>query len=176
MSLNLENGHALTFATALTAAGHVTGITGAATTHSTPLLAYSIAGDAYTKAAAAGTASPTTDVNTSAAITLTAGYARSIVWGVNAAGTVKVAAGPLTVWGDQTAGGTALLLPPLPADFCPIAVMTLQGASTLSGTWTFGSSNWNATGLTIGTGKSASISGGAARSVVTLPYAALLTA
>lgn len=152
MSLNLEQSSALTLAFATATAGAaLTGLSGAATTYSTSLFGYILNGQAFAKAAVAGGTTPTTDGNTAAAITLTANKARAIVWALNSAGTVSVYAGPIVDWVDTTASSTACPLPVLPGTVCPFAVHTIQGGSTLSGTWTFGSSNWNATGLTVGT-------------------------
>lgn len=148
MSLNLEQGSALTavFATA-TAGAALTGLSGAATTYSTSLFGFALNGDCYAKAAVAGGATPTTDGNTSAAITLTANKARAIVWAINAAGTISVYAGPIVDWTDTTANSTACPLPAIPGNVAPFAAHTVQAGSTTSGTWTFGSSNWNATGI-----------------------------
>lgn len=148
MSLNLEQGSALTavFATA-TAGAALTGLSGGATTYSSSLFGYALNGDCYTKALVSGGTTPTTDGNTSAAITLTANKARAIVWAVNASGTVSVYAGPIVDWTDTTASSTACPLPSIPGNVAPFAAHTVQAGSTTSGTWTFGSSNWNATGI-----------------------------
>ena len=41
--------------------------------------------------------------------------------------------------------------PDIPATEVPFAYHTPKAGTTVSGTWTFGSSNWNATGMTVGT-------------------------
>lgn len=152
MSYNLEQASSLTYVhgAGATAGAALTGLSGAATTYSTSAINFAISGIAYTKAAVAGGASPTTDGNTSAAITLTASKARSIVWAVNSAGTVSVYAGSIVDW-NGTGDVKALPFPPIPTGVAPFAVHALMGGSTVSGTWTFGSSNWNATGITVGT-------------------------
>ncbi len=129
----------------------LTGISGAATTYSTAAagFSYAVRGKAATKAQVSGGATPTTDAYTGAAITLTANKARSVVWMVNAAGTVRVAAGPIV---DLDSGGAYMDAPVFPnidenID-CPFAYTLHKAGSTTVGTWTFGSSNWNATGLT----------------------------
>lgn len=150
MSYNLEQHSGLNavFAVASPGAG-LTGLTGAATTHSTALFGFVIDGVCYNKAAASGAATPNTDVNTGAPITLRAGQARAIVWLVDAAGTTKVAAGPVV----ENVPGAVCPYPAVPAGHAVIAVHTLAASSALSGTWTFGAggSNWNATGITVGT-------------------------
>lgn len=152
MSLNLEQAHSLTYVSGAgaTAGAALTGLSGAATTYSTSAINFAIAGVAYTKALVSGGATPTTDGNTGAAITLTANKARGVLWGVNSAGTVSVYAGPIV---DYAGSGDvkAVPLPTLPQGIAPFAAHTLMAGSTLSGTWTFGSSNWNATGMTVGT-------------------------
>lgn len=166
MSYNLEQAQALTavFATA-TAGAALTGLSGAATTYSSSAFGYAIDGVAYANGANSGAATPTTDAATGAAITLTANKARAIVWVVNAAGTERVLAGPIVDWTDTTASSTPCPLPAIPAGHAPFAAHTIQGGATLSGTWTFGVSNWNATGLTVGT----------VRNLVQLPSNPLLT-
>jgi len=148
MSLNLEQGSSLTAVLAVATAGAaLTGLSGAATTYSSSLFGYALNGDAYAKAAVAGGASPTTDGNTGAAMTLVANQAASFVWAVNAAGTVSVYKGPTVSWTDTTANSTACPLPAIPGNVAPFAAHTVQAGSTTAGTWTFGSSNWNATGI-----------------------------
>lgn len=167
MAYNLEQGSSLTavFALGATAGAALTGLSGAATTFSTSAFNYAIAGQAYTNAAVAGGASPTTDAASGAAVTLRAGQARAIVWVVDAAGAEKIVAGPVVAYAG-TGDIQACPLPVIPAGHAPFAAHTLLGGSTLSGTWTFGSSNWNATGLVVGT----------IRNVCQLPNAPLLTA
>jgi hypothetical protein len=106
-----------------------------------------------TLAAQTNTASPTTDVNTSAAFTvLTDNQACVFVWGVNAAGAIKVAQGTIedTEVGVTTTAGSFRDLPQFPSmpnDFCPIGYTVVRTAPSASD-WTFGSSNWTATGIT----------------------------
>lgn len=148
MALNLEQGSSLTaiFATA-TAGAALTGLSGAVTTYSTSAFGFALNGDHFARAAVAGGATPTTDGNTGTAITLTANRARAIVWTVNAAGTIQVFAGPIVEWTDTSANSTVCPLPNLPGTVAPFAAHTVQAGSTTVGTWTFGSSNWNATGI-----------------------------
>lgn len=148
MALNLEQGSSLTaiFATA-TAGAALTGLSGAASTYATSAFGFALNGDCFAKAAVTTTASPTVDGNTNAAITLTANKARAIVWAVNASGTYTVYAGPIVDWTDTSANSTVCPLPSIPGTVAPFAAHTIQAGSTTVGTWTFGSSNWNATGI-----------------------------
>lgn len=150
MSLNLEQGSSLTavFGQGATAGAALTGLSGAVTTYSTSAFNFALNGDAFTRAAVAGGATPTVDSNTNAAITLTAGHARAIVWGVEAGGTIRVFAGPVTPWTDTSANSTVCLLPSIPDTVAPFAAHTVQAGATTVGNWTFGTSNWNATGIT----------------------------
>lgn len=122
--------------------------TGAETVHDTTVtIAYSINGKAYTKTAITDGATPTTDAVSGDAITLTASKARVVVWCLDAAGAVKVVAGPIVDW-DGVAFVKAPLFPAtIPDTYCPFAYQLLK-ASSAAGTITFGSSNWNATGFT----------------------------
>jgi hypothetical protein len=131
----------------------LTGISGAATTYSTgsTSLQYAVRGKAATKAQVSGGTTPTTDAVTGAAITLTANQARAVVWMLNSAGTVFVQAGPVV---DLDSAGNYIggKPPAMPwvdlATYCPIAYTLHKASSSLSGTFTFGSSNWNTTGMT----------------------------
>ena len=115
---------------------------------------YSIDGKLYIKTTTTTTV-PTTDVNTGSAFTaLAADQGCVFVWGVNTAGTVQVAQGPVaeinpdTDEFEATPGGpkSAPQFPYIPDTMCPFAYSIHQTAGT-SSAWTFGSSNWNATGL-----------------------------
>lgn len=152
MSLSLQHAHSLTLVVGAdaTAGAALTGLSGAVSTYSTSAINFVIAGVPYTKAAASLAASPTVDTASGAAITMTASEARAIIWAVNASGTVAVFAGPVVTY-TGTGDVQALQKPVLPAGYAAIAEHTLMAESTLSGTWTFGSSLWNATGMTVGT-------------------------
>lgn len=127
--------------------------TGAAATFTTAAFPYAIKGVAYTNAAVTTTAlTSTNDIVTGTPTTFTApasGYYQSavLVWCVNAAGDERVVLGPKKTYvvGDTDA---RLEFPALPDLYCPFAYNTLRAGSTVSGTWTLGSSNWNATGMT----------------------------
>lgn len=129
---------------------------GAATTHATTTtINYVIDGITYIKTAITGGATPTTDIVSGSGITLTAGKSRAVLWLLNAAGTVAVTAGDIVDWDGGTTspdygyGANAPVIPSVPDGYAPFALQVLKAGSTLSGTWTFGSSNWNATGLTV---------------------------
>ena len=106
-----------------------------------------------TLAAQTNTASPTADVNTGAAFkAMAANQACNYVWGVNAAGAIKVAQGPIvdTETGVTTTAGAfkmAPQFPPIPADFCPIGYCVIRTSPTGSA-FTFGATEWAASGIT----------------------------
>ena len=106
-----------------------------------------------TLAAQTNTASPTTDVNTGAAfVAQSANQACVYVWGVNAAGAIKVAQGSIenTETGVTTTAGAfikAPQFPALPEDFCPIGYSVVRTSPTGSA-FTFGSTAWAASGIT----------------------------
>lgn len=130
----------------------LTGLSGAATTYSTGAAILSaINGKAYSKATVTGGTTPTTDGITGAAfVGLTAGYGSVFVWGVNSAGTVSVCQGSVEKLDVLGAFATAApTFPPIPDTVAPFGYSVIKAGSTTSGTWTFGSSNWNATGITI---------------------------
>lgn len=99
------------------------------------------------------TATPTTDVNTGAAfVAQTDNTASVYVFGINAAGAIKVAQGTIvdTEVGVTTTAGAFKVgpqFPTLPDDFCAIGYVLVRTAPSASD-WTFGSSSWGATGIT----------------------------
>ena len=124
-----------------------TALTGAATTVTTGnTIDFSISGKFYTKANGALT-TPTTDGNDGTAMTLTANKARAIVWGLDSGGNPKAYAGAIVDW-DGTAFQVTPPFPSIPDSVCPIGYSILKAGSTLVGTFTVGSSNWNTTGMT----------------------------
>ena len=127
----------------------LSGLAGAATTFTSVAVPFSVRGAAFTRAVNTAAASPTTDAVTGAAITLVANQARVVCWGANAAGTNQVIAGPVAAWTDTTALSTEVKMPSLPDTFTLMATSTIKAGATTVGTWTFGSSNWNATGIVI---------------------------
>lgn len=140
------------------------GLSGAATTHShTASLPVAINGVIGTSPT--GTTTPTTNSAATrpgslnfpqAAGSALAGNAPAsgfraalVVWTVDAAGTKRIRSNGFFT----SLGGDALALefPDIPTTEVPVAYHTVRLASTLSGTWTFGTSNWNVAGVTVGT-------------------------
>lgn len=122
--------------------------TGAETVYDTTVtINYVLNGVFAQKTAVTDGVTPTTDAISGSAITLTANKARMVVWCLISGGTVKALAGPIVDW-DGVAFKQAPQFPDIPDAYVPFAYQLLKGGATLSGTWTFGSSNWNATGLT----------------------------
>lgn len=136
-------------------AGLVAGTTSTYTTTATTVC--SIRGKFATGLTAqTNTASPTTDVVTGVAFrTLTDNQATVLVWGVNAAGAIKLAQGSIedTEVGVTTTAGAfkvAPSFPVLPNDFCPLGYQLARTAPSASD-FTPGTSNWTATGITCST-------------------------
>ena len=101
-------------------------------------------------------ATPTTDATTGVAfVPILADTAAALVWGVNAAGAMKIAQGPATptVPGITTTVGAfinAPQWPALPEDFCPIAYQLVRVSPT-GATFTTGTTSWAASGITCST-------------------------
>jgi hypothetical protein len=121
------------------------------TLSSTGTIQYGIAGKAYSRAALANTATPTTDANTGLAfVPVTPNTGCVFLIGVNAAGTLKVAQGGLQA---LDVNGNFVVSPQfgsMPDDFCPVAYEVIKAGSTAAaGGWIFGTSNQAAvTGIT----------------------------
>lgn len=126
----------------------LTGLTGAATTHSSAAMAYAIRGRCFSHTADSGVATPATDAVTGTAITLVAGQGRAVLWCLDAADANRCVAGPVISLDAAGAFTDAPTLPQVPDTLCPVAITLHRAGSTTVGTWTFGVSNWNATGLT----------------------------
>ncbi len=111
-----------------------------------------------TLGAQTNTASPTVDATTGAAfVPLTANQATVLVWGVNAAGAIKLAQGSIvpTETGVTTTAGAfinAPQFPALPDDFCPIAYNLVRTSPTGSA-FTAGTTSWTASGITCSVAK-----------------------
>jgi hypothetical protein len=99
---------------------------------------------------------PTTDATTGAAfVAVLADYCAALVWGVNAAGTIKLAQGPVTPLqpGPGTTVGAFINAPLWPAmveDFCPIAYQLVRVSPT-GASFTAGTTQWAASGITCST-------------------------
>jgi len=147
MAFNLQDASGITLAVPTSATTNISALSGAATTYTVTNVNAILNGIAQFKATAAGAATPTTDGNTGVAFpSLAANQAAAFVWALDSSGTVKVYKGPTVSWTDTTANSTACPLPAVPTSVVPIAAHTVQNGSTGSA-WTFGSSNWNATGI-----------------------------
>jgi len=126
---------------------NLTGLSGAATTFTTSIFPYTLRGKAYSNPAVAGGATPTTDFLNGLPITLLAGQGRAVLWCVDAAGTERVVAGPVVPLDAAGAFIDPPQLPSVPDTLCPFAYSLHRAGPSTVGTWTFGVSNWNATGL-----------------------------
>lgn len=148
MSYNLEQGVGYTaqFGNAVYAnsgAGNTNISTANATT-------FTIGGVQYNVAALTAAAAPTTDVRTGVApVALLGAQACVFVIGLNASGALRFVQGPVASFPSGTAAGEVVLtLPPMPANFCPIAYQVIKNKNTAgTAAWTFGTSNFNASNV-----------------------------
>jgi hypothetical protein len=126
------------------AAGTTTTISSTGTIH------YCIKGKTATKSALSNTATPTTDVTTSAAFpSLSANQGTVVVIGLDSSGNVKAAQGPIRPLDSSGLFIDQPQFPIVPDTVCPIGYIVLKAGSTLSGTWTFGTNNLSGvTGMT----------------------------
>jgi len=106
-------------------------------------------------AANAGT-TPTTDATTGVAfVPILADQCAALVWGVNAAGTILLAQGPVTALtpGVTTTVGAFINAPQWPSmveNFCPIAYQLVRVSPT-GASFTAGTTQWAAAGITCST-------------------------
>lgn len=109
---------------------------------------------------------PTTDAVTGAAFiplvstTAAGGQTCVLLFGVNAAGAIKMAQGPIipTELGVTTTPGAFILapqFPPVPDDFCPVAYTVVRTSPT-GNSFTPGTTSWAASGITCSTFKNIS--------------------
>jgi hypothetical protein len=129
----------------------VLALSGAATTTSTSnTLQYSIKGLAYAKTALSGVATPTTDVNTGAAFpALLINTGTVFVFCLDSSGALKVAQGTVTDLDSSGAFKSAgPQFPDIGDTLAPFGFAVVRNGSTGSN-WTFATSNWNATGITV---------------------------
>lgn len=135
-------------------------VLGTTSTYTTTVTSTCVIGGLFgtTLGAQTNTASPTTDATTGAAfVALTANQATVLVWGINAAGAIKLAQGQIvpTETGVTTTAGafiTAPNFPALPDDFAPIAYNLVRTSPTGSA-FTAGTTSWTASGITCSTAK-----------------------
>ena len=137
---------------AMTFIGGVLATAGAATTHATTVaIKYMIAGILYSKATITGGATPVVDGNTGLAFDpIPADSIGCFVWGLDAAGAVSLYQGDiLTVDGSTDIAEVFPQPPALPGGVAPFgyAVVQTNGAAS---DFVIGTSNWNATGVTVG--------------------------
>ena len=124
--------------------------TGAVSTYDTTVaIVHCINGKLLSKATVAVGTTPTTEpVNSVAFTTLTANKGCTMVWCLNASGTVGVFQGPLaTLIAGTFSDPEAPQFPAIPDAWVPFAYQVLKAGAT-AGTITFGTSLWNATGFT----------------------------
>ena len=129
-------------------------IGGAATTHSTQALVYSVKGLLYYAAAGSGAATPTTDIATGLAFKpVGANQACVFVFGKNAAGATVAAQGKIVPYTDTSAGSTSTPLPIMPDTVAPIGYCVVKGGATNVTAWLLGTNNFTGvTGVTVDTG------------------------
>lgn len=115
-----------------------------------------------TLAAQTNTASPTLDATTGLAfVPLAANQATVLVWGINAAGAIKLAQGSIvpTETGVTTTAGAFINAPQFPAlvdDFAPIAYHLVRTSPT-GNAFTAGTTSWTASGITCTVAKNISV-------------------
>lgn len=126
------------------AAGTTTTISTTGSTH------YCIKGKGYIKTAITNGATPTTDATTGAAFpALSANQGTVVVIGLDASGNIKASQGSIQALDSAGNFITSPQFPAIPDTMCPIGYIVLKGGATLSGTWTFGTSNLSGvTGMT----------------------------
>lgn len=102
---------------------------------------------------------PTTDANTGLAFpAILPNYAAAVVFGVNAAGTLKAVQGAVTPTetGVTTTVGAFILapqFPTIPDDFCPIAYTIVRVAPSGTTGFTLGTTSWAASSMSCTTFK-----------------------
>ena len=112
------------------------------TISNTGTIPFCIKGKAYSKAAMSNAATPTTDARTGSAFTgITANQGTVVVIGFDKDGNVKACQGSIESLDSSGNFVLAPQLPIVPDTVCPIGYIVLKAGSSLSGTFTFGSSN-----------------------------------
>ncbi len=133
----------------VTSKAGLTGLSGAATTFTTAAaIVFCLLGKAFSKAAVAGGATPVVDFITNLAITLVANTGTAVLWCVDAAGNIRCVKGSTEALDASGNFINAPQLPIVPDTLAPFAYSIHKAGATTVGTWTFGVSNWNATGMT----------------------------
>ncbi len=125
--------------------------TGTETVYDTTVtIDFCINGQAYRKTAVTDGVTPTTDGNTGVAFDrVYANQASIFVWALNASGTVSVYQGNIVSMDADGNLLAALQLPSLPNNVCAFGYTLFKAGATASAAGLlFGTSNWDATGLT----------------------------
>jgi len=132
--------------------GSLTGLSGTAKTISyTSNPTFFINGRFYTGDTCSGGALETLDEFTGEAYNaLVNGQGSLFVFTWDTAGEWHVCQGPVVNTADVTNGKAAYEFPSIPANQCPFAYVTISNAHATT-TFTFGTDNWDAATLTIGT-------------------------
>lgn len=103
---------------------------------------YVIKNRIYTKTAITNGATPTTDALTGSAFTaLSASEGTVVVVGLDSSGNLKACQGSIVDLDSDGNFVQAPQFPGIPDTMCPIGFIVLKAGSSLSGSWTFGSSN-----------------------------------
>ncbi len=116
---------------------------------------FTIKGRFYYKADLGATATPTVDIRTGVAFktlsgtTAATGQGCVFVYCWDSGGTLRVAQGTVVKSADVTNGSAAYEFPSIPDTVTPFGYQTISYVG--STTWTFGTSNWDATTTTLGT-------------------------
>lgn len=128
------------------AAGASAGTTTTVTT--ARIVPFTIKGKAYRGSALTNQAFPSTDHTTGAAfVAMAASKACTLILGRNAAGDLIAAQGPTVDLDANNNYQNAPQFPPIKDTLCPFAYVVCKNGSTGS-SWTPGTSNWTATGMT----------------------------
>ena len=132
--------------------------TGAETVHDTTVtICYRLDGKQLTKTAITNGATPTTDHNTGAAFTAliggnsvanTPGQGTVVVWGLQSDGTVKCAMGSIEALDMDDGFVNAPDFPAIKGDIVPFAYTIYKAGATAGVSNIWGTTNWNATGVT----------------------------
>jgi hypothetical protein len=137
--------------TAAFSSGELTATGAEALYDTTVTIQYAINGKIDALAAITDGTAITVDANGDAFTALAASQGCTFVWGVELGGTVLVVmqseVRDLDADTDDFKSGDLPQFPVIPDTMCPIAYQVVKNGSTGSA-WTFGTSNWNATGIT----------------------------
>lgn len=133
-------------------------VAGATSTYTTTASTNAVINGKPTTVLTAQTAqpTPTTDASTGLAFNaLAPNQCCSLVFGINAAGAIKMSQGPIipTNIGVTTTVGSLILdpqFPGLPADFCPLGYCVARTAPSAAA-WIPGTGSWTASGVSAST-------------------------